>query len=63
MLGEKPFNQLSQLSWKNSLLLSLFFLVVHKISGGETSKREDEPESGASQNHVAAGATRNGKNK
>lgn len=44
-------------------IVFFLFLLVHKISGGETSKGEDEPQSGASQIHVAAGTTTTGKNK
>lgn len=34
-----------------------FLLPVPKISGGETPKGEDEPQSGASEDHAASGAT------
>ena len=39
----------------------VFFLPAHKISGGETSKGEDEPQSGVSEEHVASGVTTTGK--
>lgn len=65
MLGEKTYNQRtfngSTLYCIFSLCFFSFFLLANKISGGETSKREDKSESGAPQDHVAAGATTNGK--